>query len=295
MDEAQALATVGEALCWAAMHVRYLNPRLGAEVLLAHVLNTARERLIAHPEQGLTAEEAGHYRELVERCAAGEPLYYLLGRREFYGLEFAVDARVLIPRPETEHVVEAALDWAGRTGHAAPRAVDVGTGSGAIAVTLAVKLPGAWVAATDVSAGALAVARANAVRHGVADRMAFVAADLLAPLAGPFDLIVANLPYVSCDEMGALDADANVVAHEPHVALDGGTDGLALLRRFLTQAPARLRPGGALFMEIGAGQAARVTALAAEAFPAAEVGTIRDYGGHRRVVSVISEDKCQFG
>jgi release factor glutamine methyltransferase len=295
--------TVSVALAWALPRVRAVSPRLGAELLLAQVLATSRERVIAHPELALSAEQQAAFEALVARCAAGEPLAYLLGRRAFYGRDFAVDPRVLIPRPETEHLVEAALAWAagrtgtgrtgtgrmgtGRTGtgRASLRVVDVGTGSGALAVTLALELPGARVLATDRSAAALAVARANAACLGA--RVSFVAADLLAPLRGPFDLIVANLPYVSRDEQGALTADDDVVKHEPHLALDGGPDGLALVGRLLAEAPARLAPGGALFLEIGAGQAQAAAALARAAFPGAAVAFTRDLAGHERVMGVL--------
>jgi len=265
-------------------------------VLLAHVLKVSRTHLLAHPERVLTASEQAAYEVLVQRCAQGEPLFYLIGRREFYGLDFQVDRRVLIPRPETELLVERALSLV----TPASTIVDVGTGSGCIAVTLAVRLsddrrPSSVVGrrssviyATDISPAALEVAQANAARHGVAGRITFLQGDLLAPLPGPVDLIVANLPYVARAEWGGLGAERNVVEFEPAVALDGGRDGLDLFRRFFKQAPAYLAPGGAILLEIGAGQAEAVVRLAQAAFPAAEIATTRDYAGLERIVSVVT-------
>lgn len=298
-------SSVLDALTWGAQRVRYVAPRLGAEVLLAHVLGVSRAHLLAHPERILTASEQAAYKRLVSRCAMGEPLFYLIGRREFYGLDFLVDPHVLIPRPETELLVEQALALIASS--AITTIADIGAGSGCIIITLAVHLSPhlretACLYATDISAAALAVARANAARHGVADKITFLQGDLLSPLPRPVELIVANLPYVARDEWGELAADANVVEFEPAIALDGGRDGLEVFRRFFDQArshPSRgselalsatrgqaLAPGGAILLEVGAGQAGAVAALAQAAFPTAYISVARDYAGLDRIVSV---------
>ncbi len=300
-----------QAIAWGAQRVRYVTPRLGAEVLLAHVLGVSRAHLLAYPERTLSQHEWDAYVRLVERCAQGEPLFYLIGHREFYGLDFLVDPRVLIPRPETELLVEQALSFI--SAYLPSTVADIGTGSGCIAVTLAVYVsgsPSAWLGrgdaegegkgvraiyATDISSAALEVARANAERHGVADKITFLQGDLLAPLPQPVALIVANLPYVARDEWGQLAAEANVAEFEPAIALDGGLDGLALFRRFFQQAPAYLAPGGAILLEIGAGQAEAVTALARAAFPQAHIGVVRDYAGLERIISVKTDADSASG
>ena len=257
------------------------TPRLDAEVLLAHVLRQDRAWLYAHPEYALSPDQLGDYQVLIARRAEREPVAYLIGHKEFFGLDFAVTPGVLIPRPETERLVEVAL----RIGGASPAPIalaDVGTGSGAIAVTLAVHMPAAHVFAADVSAAALAVARHNAARHGVADRVHCLQADLLTPLKGAFQLIVANLPYLSRADLAAAPPE---VAHwEPRPALDGGPDGLAAIRRLLTMVVDRLRPAGALLAEIGAGQGADVLALAHHHLPGAMVEIVQDYAGLDRLL-----------
>jgi release factor glutamine methyltransferase len=203
-----------------------------------------------------------------------------VGHKEFYGLEFAVDRRVLVPRPETELLVELALAAVHQIG-APLRIADIGTGSGAIAVALAAHLPAAQIDAVDISAAALAVAEANVARHGLAGRVRLLQGDLLAPLDGLYDVIVSNPPYTILAEV-----EPNVLAHEPHLALEGGPDGADLYRRLLADAPAHLRPGGALLCEIGAWQGEIVASLARAAFPAAQVRVHQDLAGHDRVVSV---------
>jgi release factor glutamine methyltransferase len=274
---------VDQALAWArAVLARACDSEPSdARVLLMHVLDVSHAALIAHPERALAPARAAAYRALVERRAAGEPVAYLTGTRAFYGRAFAVTPSVLIPRPETEHLVDAALAWAhGRHGL---RIVDVGTGSGIIAVTLAAHLPGAQVWAVDVSAEALHTAQNNARRHGVFERIAFKAGDLLEPLAAArqrADLIAANLPYIPSDELDGLA----VVRHEPRGALDGGPDGLASIRRLLSQAPGVLASPGLLLLEIAADQGAPVKALAQGAFPGAQIAILPDYAGHDRIV-----------
>jgi release factor glutamine methyltransferase len=222
------------------------SPALDARLLLAHVLGRDHAYLVAHDEEVLTAMQAEAYEQLLARATADEPIPYLIGHAPFYGQEFAVSPAVLIPRPETEQLVEVALGW-GR-GRGPLRAVDVGTGSGCIAVTLARHWPAAEIVAVDVSAAALAVARANASRLA-RDRVALVRGDLLAAFGSSFDLIAANLPYVSRQEWTTLSD--GVKSYEPALALDGGRDGLDAIRALLPQAAERLRPGGLVLLEIG--------------------------------------------
>lgn len=252
---------------------------LAAELLLLHTLGRDRAWLYAHPEERIEPEAAERYFALVTRRAAGEPTQYLTGKQEFWGLEFEVTPAVLIPRPETEHVVEVALERLGPRGlkirmdtgepNAPLRVADVGTGSGCLAVALAHELPHATVFATDISAAALEVARRNAPRHGVADRIHFVECDLLtallvSPLAPhpsprPFDLIVSNPPYVARSEAATLARE--VREHEPETALFGGATGLEIYARLIEQAGAVLRPGGILVLELGYNAAGHVRAI----------------------------------
>ncbi len=221
-------------------------PRLTAELLLAHALRCDRVRLYLDFDKPLGEAELTVFRELVRRRAEREPTAYLLGARDFYGRPFQVDARVLVPRPETELVLEAAA--AALPGDAAGlRALDLCTGSGALAISLALERPGAEVVATEISPEALAVARDNAARLGAA--VTLLEGDLYAPLAPEekFDVIVSNPPYVPRGELDTLPPE---VRREPRLALDGGDDGLAISRRIVAGAPARLRPGGTLVLEM---------------------------------------------
>ncbi len=280
-----AFRTVGDALAHArsfyAASDAVLTPAI-AQALLAHVLGRGRAWLLAHPEARLSEGEAAQYLDLLQRALAGEPFAHLVGEREFYGLPFAVTPDVLIPRPETEGLVDVVLEWVRKQGLPQPRLVDVGTGSGAIAVTLALKLPGASVLAIDISSAALHLARCNAARHGVGERIMFVRGNLLDALSGPFDAIVANLPYISSEEITALE----VGRWEPRVALDGGLDGLDLVRALLRQTPSRLAPGGLVALEIGYDQGVRVVALCREAFPSARISLLPDLAGLDRLVRV---------
>jgi release factor glutamine methyltransferase len=255
-----------------------LNPRLEAELLAAHALGATRMQLYTEFDRPLGAGELAALRELVRRRQGGEPVAYLTGRREFWSLDLRVDGRVLIPRPDTETVVEVALELL--PAEAAARVADVGTGSGAIALALKRERPRAEIVATDVSPDALAVARDNAARLGL--EVAFLEGDLLDPLAGagPFDLVTANLPYV---KSGDIDALAPEVRSEPRRALDGGSDGLGLLRRLVDGVAARLGPAGAVVLEVGAGQAEAIAARLRDA-GFAEPQTRRDLGGVDRVV-----------
>jgi release factor glutamine methyltransferase len=221
------------------------------------------------------------YRQLIRRAKQKEPVPYLTGTAAFYGLDFQVSPAVLIPRPETEQLVEFALSWA--KSKEQPQIVDVGTGSGCIAVSLSVNLPQALVSAVDVSAEALAVARKNAALH-VPDRVHFYEGSLLEPILFHVDLIVANLPYIASHEWTLVDD--GVKWYEPTVALEGGSDGLDSISEMLQQSTSRLRSGGAIFMEIGWQQGQAVERLARLHFPHADVVLIADYAGHDRIVSI---------
>ena len=274
---------IQEALQWGQRQLG-ASPTAAADsrLLLQYVLAVSRSYLAAHGERPLTAPQVQRLAVLLARAQQGEPVPYLTGRMPFYDLDFVVTPAVLIPRPETEQLVAAALAWAQETG--ARALVDVGTGSGCIAVTLARHLPHARVQASDVAPAALAVARHNARRHGVTERITFHLGSLLEPVRGTPDLIVANLPYVAGDEWTVLDD--GVKWYEPAGALRGGSDGLDLIRKLLRQARTRLRPGGAIFLEIGWRQGPAAQQLACSIFPASRVTVKPDYAGHNRIVAI---------
>jgi len=222
-----------------------------SQLLLLHTLDVDRAFLLAHPERPLSEEQIARYRQFIARRKAAEPLQYITGEREFYGLRFVVTPDVLIPRPETEHLVEAALEHI--PVDAPMRIADVGTGSGAIATALAVARPLAQITALDISPAALKVAESNASAHGVADRIQFREADLLGGMGeGWLDMVVSNPPYIADGERDTLDAE--VRNYEPAAALFAGPTGLEMYERLVPQAARVLRPGGLLLMEIGAGQ-----------------------------------------
>lgn len=278
-----------QALTWAARQFSPLitdTPRLDAELLLAHCLNWDRARLHAHPEQTLNESQRQTFEQLTERHAGGEPLAYILGQQEFFGLDFYVDDRILIPRPETELLVEEAIAWlqmqAPECKHLV--AVDVGTGSGAIAISLALACPRLTLYATDLSAGALEVAARNARRHDVAHRVQLLHGDLLAPLPEPVHLIAANLPYVSEKEMVQLPP--HIARFEPRLALDGGPDGMAVVDRLLTQARSHLQPEGIILLEIGAAQGGMALARARQHYPHAQVTVRQDYAARDRLLVI---------
>lgn len=221
--------------------------------------------------------------ELVQRRLRHEPAAYLMGHREFYGIDLLVGVGALIPRPDTETLVEEALRIAAE--RAGPITVaDVGCGTGAIAIALATRLPDASVYAIDLYAPALEIARRNLERHGLADRVLLLQGDLLAPLPGPVDLIASNLPYVRSDELPTLDPEVRL--YEPREALDGGEDGLDLIRRLLASAPAHLQPGGMLLAEMDPRQIASATVFAASAIPGAHSRVVRDLANRKRVLVV---------
>jgi release factor glutamine methyltransferase len=253
--------TVRRVLGWTTQHFEKQGvdaPRLTSELLLAHVLATSRVRLYTELDRPLEPGELARYRQLIERRLGGEPTQYLTGTREFYGRPFRVDPRVLIPRPETELLVEAVLRTLPQTGEF--RVLDLCTGSGCVAVTVAAERPAVRVVATDLSEDACAVARSNAQALGVADRVEVRAGELFAAVAGdpPFDVVVSNPPYVPRGEIPGLSRE---VRREPVQALDGGEDGLEVIRRIAAGAGAHLSPGGLLALEIGDGQGSRVCSL----------------------------------
>jgi release factor glutamine methyltransferase len=235
-----------------------------AEALLLHVLSKNKAWLIAHAEEPLSTDKTVRYAALLERRFQGEPIQYITGKTEFYGLPFRVTREVLIPRPETEFTVEKVLSLAAR--FTAPRMVDVGTGSGAIAVTLAHELPGAQMTALELSASALNVARENAEMNGVSRCIRFLHGDLLAPVAGEqFDFVISNPPYIPAIDRTTLAVE--VRNYEPELALFAGDDGLAIYRRLIPAAFSALIPGGFLTLEIGYGQSnAIIEMLAANGF-----------------------------
>ena len=248
----------GEALlaARARLAVTSKHPRRDAERLLEHVLGCHQTALLTYPERTLSDDEAEQFDRLVERRLVSEPMQYLTGEQEFFGLRFEVSPAVLIPRPETEHLVEAVLERFAR--EQAVRIVDVGTGSGAIAVALAHALPHSRVTAVDLFPAALEVARRNAERHGVIHRLALLTSDLLAGVDGAdFDAVVANPPYIAAGEV----LEPQVANYEPHSALYAGRTGLEIYERLIPQAARVLKPGGWLMLEIGYGQSPAVRNL----------------------------------
>ncbi|MEO7200972.1 MAG: peptide chain release factor N(5)-glutamine methyltransferase [Candidatus Tumulicola sp.] len=256
-----------------------------AQILLAHVLGRSRAWLFAHGEALVSTPEAQRFGELCARRAVGVPIAYLLGSAYFYGREFAVDETVLVPRPETETLVDYALQFAKRRGSEPFRILDVGTGSGALACTLAAELPSATIDATDCSAGALAVARANAFTIGVDSRCHFYLGDLAGPVADlHYDAIVANLPYVATAD---IPAAPDPLAFEPRIALDGGPDGLRAYARLLPQLPRLLVAGGLALLEAAPHLMGALRALCEAAFSKASVAIGRDLGGLERFVIIV--------
>ncbi len=254
---------------------------LDAQVLLAHILGHSRAWVFAHPEFELTAEQTCALERAVDRLQAGEPLPYILGHWEFYAADFVITPAVLIPRPETELLVETALAWL-RANPGRRLAADVGTGSGCIAISLAAHVESLCILASDISGAALDVARQNARRHGVDDRVHQVQADLLPATRRPFDLICANLPYIP----GAKLAELRVAQWEPRLALDGGADGLVLVEGLLAEARRGLARGGLMLLEIEASQGVSGRELARCAFPGAEVDVMVDLAGHDRLIRI---------
>jgi len=255
---------------------------LDAQVLVAHVLGKSRSWVLAHPEVIVAPEEKQRLDEMLNRLAQGEPLPYLLGRWEFYGLEFMITPDVLIPRPETELLVEQANTWL-RSRPASLLAADVGTGSGCIAISLAVHLPRLKVIASDISLPALRVAHTNAARHAVDKRVFCVQSDMLPGTGRGFDLMCANLPYIPSAELARL----KVYRREPTLALDGGPDGLEAIRKLLHGLAGRLAHEALLLLEIEATLGEAAKALAMKFYPQAGIELLQDAAGKDRLVRVV--------
>ncbi len=264
------------------------TPWLDIQVLLAHITGLSRTRMLAHPEIPLTSQQAKRLARAFKQLKEGVPLPYVVGEWEFFGQPFLINPSVLIPRPETEILVEKALHWL--QAHPEKRlAADTGTGSGCIAISLAVNIPGLQVIATDISSQALKLAQTNAIRHRVTSQVTFTLGDLLEPLkalssspVARFDLMVANLPYIPSGTLKTLQ----VFEREPTQALDGGEDGLDLIRRYLANAPHFLAPGGLILLEIEASQGKSAIKLSQAHFPKAMIRLHPDLGGHDRLLQI---------
>ena len=256
-------------------------PWLDAEILVAHVLQSSRERLHSHPERELTAAQRAQLRRLTSRRVARVPVPYLVGEREFYGYMFRVTPAVLIPRPSSELLVELAIDWL-KAHPRARRMIDLGTGSGAVAISVAKAVPQVQIEARDLSARALKVADENVAHYRLRGRITTVKGDLLRR-ASPADLILANLPYIP---EALRRIRPKELEYEPALALDGGKDGLSLIRVALAQAPAVLKPGGLVLFECDPAQIRRIVRLAQGHWPTAQVSVHKDLAGQDRVVRI---------
>jgi release factor glutamine methyltransferase len=253
---------------------------LEAELLLRHVLGISHTQLYLDLNHELSPVHEESFCRLIERRLRGEPSAYITGHREFYGLDFYVDHRVLIPRPESELMVEKAISLA--QNRIISKIADIGTGCGAIAISVALNLPGAKIYAIDISAPALEVARFNCQEHGVRDRVRLLQGSMIEPLPEPVDLMIANLPYVRESDL----PQTGTLSFEPVLALNGGPDGLAKMDRLCHQAGNKLRAGGCLLLEIGQGQAEAVATILREVFAQSRIEVFTDFGGVERVVSL---------
>jgi len=258
-----------------------------AVVLLCHVLKLGKVQIFAQPERTLTGDELTLLDGLVARRLRHEPSAYITRNREFYGLDLFVDSRVLIPRPETEVLVEAAIEF-GRSWIVLKRkqmlVADIGTGCGAIAIALAAHIPEAHVYAVDISPGAVEVAAINIHRHGFEDRIKLIPGNLLEQINRNMDLIVANLPYIPNEELAGLQPE--VCLYEPMLALDGGDGGTAVIEAMISQVSGKIAPGGALFLEIGSGQGERLMPMVRDVLPGWEVALVKDLSGINRCMRI---------
>ena len=259
-----------------------------AEYLLRSSLGCTREQLLLALDSDVSSSDQLRFDSIIGRRAAGEPSAYITGHKEFYGLDFKVDPRALIPRPETELLVEFALEFvARRTSRVeALNIAEVGVGCGAITIALAMNLSGARVTATDISPAALKLASENVSRHGVEDRVTLLEGDLLQDVSGPIDILVSNPPYIPSSQVDILPRE--IRDHEPRVALDGGEDGITVIERLIRQAKEKLRPGGAMFVEIGWDLGDRALARSLELWPESEVSITPDLACLDRVLTLRS-------
>lgn len=253
---------------------------LEGELLLRHTLKISRVQLYLDLDYELNSKQEKTFWHLIERRLSGEPTAYITGYREFYGFDFYVDPSVLIPRPESELLVEKALNLA--QNGTIPIIAEVGTGCGAIAISMALNLPQTEIYATDISVSALKVALFNCQKHGIANRICLLQGDMLDPLPEPADLIIANLPYVKESELSPIC----LANFEPPLALDGGSDGLQKMRQLCRQVNNKLRPDGCLLLEIGQGQRKAITTFLRSLFPSAKIEVTPDLSGIDRVVSL---------
>jgi release factor glutamine methyltransferase len=277
-----------EALNWATEYLRdhgVETPRLNAELLLAHAMGLSKEGLYIRLRDRMGEEEGETLGDLVRRRVNGEPLQYILGRQEFWSIDLKVDPRVLIPRQETEHLVEEALSiLINISFKKIPSVLELGTGSGAIAISLAREVKNIFLVATDLSGDALTVALENAKQASVSDKIRFVKGDLLRPFRSgePFDLILTNPPYIPDPDINGLAEE--IKDHEPLSALKGGKDGLDFYRRLISEAPSYLKGGGWLLLEVGSAQAESVFEMIKAGGHFQNVGCVKDLSGIERVV-----------
>src|SRR4030042_2828213 len=257
------------------------SPALDAQVLVAHCLEKPRAWVLAHPAAVLNDQQYDAIVQASEKLYQGEPLPYVLGHWEFFGIDFQLTPDVLIPRPETELLVERGLDWL-HLHPTARQAIDVGTGSGCIAIALAMNIPDLHILLTDISPRALNVARVNAENYSLSDRLEFQQADLLDGIEGTYAMICANLPYIPTQVLKNLTVNNK----EPGLALDGGVDGVELISKLLNQARSRLSPGGVILLEIESTQGAEVKKLAQAFYPAAKVHLLKDLSRQDRCIEI---------
>lgn len=279
-DQDVAAETVGGLTRWARVQLqdRTDTPSLDAQLLMMQTLGVPRAWVLAHSEATLSPNQVETFKDYVERCASGEALPYVLGRWEFFGRPFRLTPDVLIPRPETEHLVQVALQTMARR-EDIRRVLEVGTGSGCVVVTLEIEMEDRSYFASDISMAALKVARENAREYGSEPKIGWVQADLLRGLRGPFDLICANLPYIASDKL----ADLKVGAREPNLALDGGPDGLDPFRSFVSQLRRCLRPGGEVVLELDPAQMEAAESILEDSIPLESAQTHDDLSGRARV------------
>ena len=270
---------------WAREAVRTLDssetPTLDVQVLMAFGLNQKREWLVAHYTDALPEDKVEYLNQLLSRLQTGEPLAYITGKRSFFGLDFKITQDVLVPRPETELLVEEAVTWL-EANPTRRKMVDVGTGSGIIAISLADRFADLQVSGIDLSSAALQVARENAALHGLSEQIHWLENDLLTGIEDHFDLITANLPYIPSRTLQTL----SVLKHEPRLALDGGATGLDLIERLLNQAVKCIQPRGLILLEIEASQGQSAPELAKQVFPQAKIECLNDYADLPRVVKI---------